>query len=128
MPAVLAAAGTSSLITLAVIAVRAMLLAALFGQLTRRVPNSDGGFQNLTVPLKFLPLLFVGVVGWFFVSSGNFGAFNASGGSLYRARRERWGSVCDQRRGGSARPSSTVLAWNCPGTPREASVSCSSTT
>jgi len=35
--------------------------------------------------LKFLPLLFVAVVGWFFVSSGNFGAFNASGGSLYDA-------------------------------------------
>ena len=35
--------------------------------------------------LKFLPLLFVGVVGWFFVSKGNFGAFNASGGSLYSA-------------------------------------------
>jgi len=42
-------------------------------------------FQNLTVVLKFLPLLFVGVVGWFFVSAGNFGAFNASGGSLYGA-------------------------------------------
>jgi basic amino acid/polyamine antiporter, APA family len=162
MPAVLAGAGTSSLITLAVIAVGAMLLAILFGQLTRRVPNSDGGlyayarhefgdfagyltgwcywiqawagnaaivaawvfyvdalfgispsgmgnwgialtglwipaavnlagvrqmawFQNLTVVLKFLPLLFVGVVGWFFVSKANFGPFNASGGSLYGA-------------------------------------------
>ncbi len=163
MPAVLAGAGTSSLVTLAVIAVGAMLLAVLFGQLTRRVPNSDGGlfayarhefgdfagyltgwcywvqawagnaaivaswvfyvdalfgisrpssmtnwgiallglwvpaavnlagvrqmawFQNLTVVLKFLPLLFVGVVGWFFVSAGHFGAFNASGGSLYSA-------------------------------------------
>ena len=42
-------------------------------------------FQNLTVVLKFLPLLFIGVVGWFFVSKGNFGAFNASGGSLYDA-------------------------------------------
>ena len=42
-------------------------------------------FQNVTVVLKFLPLLFVGTVGWFFVSSGNFGAFNASGGSLYSA-------------------------------------------
>ncbi len=42
-------------------------------------------FQNLTVVLKFLPLLFVGVAGWFFVSKGNFGAFNASGGSLYSA-------------------------------------------
>jgi len=163
MPAVLAGAGTSSLVVLAVIAIGAMLLAVLFGQLTRRVPNADGGlyayarhefgdfagyltgwcywiqawagnaaivsawvfyvealfgithpsamtswgialaglwvpaavnlagvrqmawFQNLTVVLKFLPLLFVGVVGWFFVSSGHFGAFNASGGSLHSA-------------------------------------------
>ena len=162
MPAVLAEAGTASLAVLAVIAVGAMLLAVLFGQLARRVPKSDGGlyayarhefgdfagyltgwcywvqawagnaaivsswvfyvdalfgwhpaglgnwaialvglwvpaalnlagirqmawFQNLTVVLKYLPLLFVGVVGWFFVSSGNFGAFNASGGSLYSA-------------------------------------------
>jgi APA family basic amino acid/polyamine antiporter len=163
MPAVLAGAGTSSLLVLAVIAIGAMLLAILFGQLTRRVPNSDGGlyayarhefgdfagyltgwcywiqawagnaaivsswvfyvdslfgisrpsgmtdwgiallglwvpaavnlagvqqmawFQNITVVLKFLPLLFVGVVGWFFVSKANFGAFNASGGSLYSA-------------------------------------------
>jgi APA family basic amino acid/polyamine antiporter len=42
-------------------------------------------FQNVTVVLKFLPLLFVGVVGWFFVKNVNFGAFNASGGSLYSA-------------------------------------------
>jgi basic amino acid/polyamine antiporter, APA family len=42
-------------------------------------------FQNLTVALKFLPLLFVAAAGWFFVSSGNYGAFNASGGSLYSA-------------------------------------------
>jgi hypothetical protein len=42
-------------------------------------------FQNLTVVLKFLPLRFVAVVGWFFVSSGNFAPFNASGGSLYSA-------------------------------------------
>ena len=40
-------------------------------------------FQNVTVVLKFLPLLFVGVVGWFFVTAANFGPFNASGGSLY---------------------------------------------
>ena len=162
MPAVLAGAGTSSLLVLAAIAVGAMVLATLFGQLTKRVPNSDGGlyayarhefgdfagyltgwcywvqcwagnaaivsswvfyvdalfgwhpsglgnwgialvglwvpalvnlagvrqmawFQNTTVVLKFVPLLFVGVVGWFFVSKGNFGAFNASGGSLYSA-------------------------------------------
>ena len=42
-------------------------------------------FQNVTVVLKFLPLLFVGVVGWFFVRAANFGSFNASGGSLYDA-------------------------------------------
>jgi APA family basic amino acid/polyamine antiporter len=161
MPAVMAAAGTSSLIVLAVVGVAAMLLAVLFGQLTKRVPKADGGlyayarhefgdfagyvtawsywisswggnaaivaswvfyvdalfgfshpsglanwgiallglwvpaalnlagvrqmawFQNVTVVLKFLPLLFVGVVGWFFVRSANFGPFNASGGSLY---------------------------------------------
>jgi APA family basic amino acid/polyamine antiporter len=162
MPAVLAGAGTISLAVLAVIAVGAMVLAILFGQLTKRIPNSDGGLyayaryefgdfagyltgwcywiqawagnaaivsswvfyvdalfgispsglgnwgialaglwipalvnlaglrhtawvQNLTVVLKYLPLLFVGVVGWFFVSKANFGPFNASGGSLYSA-------------------------------------------
>ena len=163
MPAVLAQAGTSSLLVLGAIALGAMVLATLFGQLTRRVPNSDGGmyayaryefgdfagyltgwcywvqawagnaaivaawvfyvdallglhnpaamtqwgialvglwvpatvnlagvrqmawFQNVSVVLKFLPLLFVGVVGWFFVSKANFGPFNASGGSLYSA-------------------------------------------
>jgi APA family basic amino acid/polyamine antiporter len=161
MPAVLAGAGTMSLVVLGVIAVGAILLGVLFGQLTKRVPNSDGGlyaysrhefgdfagylvgwcywiqawagnaaivsswvfyvdslfginnpsgltnwgialfglwvpaiinlvgvrqtawFQNVTVVLKFLPLLFVGVVGWFFIHSANFGSFNASGGSLY---------------------------------------------
>ena len=31
------------------------------------------------------PLLFVGVVGWFFVTAAHFGPFNASGGSLYSA-------------------------------------------
>ncbi len=160
-PAVIAGAGTSGIVVLGVIAVGAMLLAVLFGQLTKRIPNSDGGlyaysrhefgdfagylvgwcywvqawagnaaivsswvfyvdalfgfdhitglenwgiamvglwvpaavnlvgirqmawFQNVTVVLKFLPLLFVGLVGWFFVDKANFGPFNASGGSLY---------------------------------------------
>ncbi|WP_037070113.1 amino acid permease [Pseudonocardia acaciae] len=163
MPAVLAGAGTSSLVVLAVVAVGATLLAVLFGQLTRRVPNTDGGLyayarhelgefagfltgwcywisawagnaaivsswvlyvdslfglenpsgwvnwgialvglwvpavvnlvgvrqmawvENLTVVLKFLPLLFVAVVGWFFVAGANFGSFNATGASLYSA-------------------------------------------
>lgn len=161
MPAVLAGAGTMSIVVLAVVAAGAMLLAVLFGQLTARVPNSDGGlyafarhefgdfagylvgwsywisswagnaaivaswvfyvdalfglknpsgltnwgialfglwvpaivnlvgvrqmawFQNVTVVLKFLPLLFIGVAGWFFVDKANFGPFNASGGSVY---------------------------------------------
>jgi len=43
MPAVMADAGTSSIVTLAVIAAGAVLLGVLFGQLTKRVPNSDGG-------------------------------------------------------------------------------------
>src|ERR1017187_2683967 len=43
MPAVIAGAGTMGIIVLGVIAVGAMLLAMQFGQLTRRVPNCDGG-------------------------------------------------------------------------------------
>ena len=43
MPAVMAGAGTMGIAVLAVIALGAMLLAILFGQLTKRVPNSDGG-------------------------------------------------------------------------------------
>lgn len=43
MPAVLADAGTSSIAVLGVIALGAMLLAAMFGQLTRIIPNTDGG-------------------------------------------------------------------------------------
>lgn len=161
MPAVLAGAGTMGIAVLAVISVGAMLLAVLFGQLAKRIPNGDGGlyayarhefgdfagyfvgwcywvqswagnaaivsswvfyvdallgfhhpsgmenwsiaivglwvpalinlagvrqmawFQNVTVVLKFIPLLFVGVVGWFFVQNAHFGPFNASGGSIY---------------------------------------------
>jgi basic amino acid/polyamine antiporter, APA family len=40
-------------------------------------------FQNVTVVLKFLPLPFVGVIGWFFFDKAHFGPFNATGGSLY---------------------------------------------
>ena len=163
MPAVLAEAGTSSILVLGVVAVGAVLLGVMFGQLTKRIPSSDGGlyaysrhefgdfagyltawcywitawagnaaivsswvlyveslfdirhpsgltnfgiamlglwipaavnlagvkqmswFQNVSVVLKFLPLLVIGVVGWFFVRAANFGPFNASGGSLYSA-------------------------------------------
>jgi basic amino acid/polyamine antiporter, APA family len=163
MPAVMAAGGTSSLAVLAVVGAGAMLLAVLFGQLARRVPDAAGGLyayarheygdfagyvtawsywisssagnaaivaswvfyvnvlfgwghpsgwadwgiallglwvpaavnlaglrqvawlQNVTVVLKFLPLAFMGVVGWFFIKAGNFGPFKASGGSLYSA-------------------------------------------
>ncbi len=161
MPAVMAGAGTSSLVVLVVVAVGALLLGVMFGQLTKRIPSSDGGlyayarhefgdfagfltawcywitavagnaaivaswvlyvdalfgfknpssmanfgialvglwvpaainligvrqmavFQNITVVLKFLPLVLVGVVGWFFVKSANFGPFNATEKSLY---------------------------------------------
>lgn len=161
MPAVMAGAGTSSILTLLTVSVGAVLLGVLFGQLTKRIPSAEGGvyafarhefgdfagyltawcywitawagnaaivaswvlyveslfginnpsgwtnfgiamtglwipaainllgvhrmaiFQNITVVLKFVPLLLVGTIGWFFVKSGNFGAFNATGGSLY---------------------------------------------
>jgi len=43
MPAVLAGAGTVSLLVLGIIALGAMMLAVLFGQLTKRVPSADGG-------------------------------------------------------------------------------------
>jgi APA family basic amino acid/polyamine antiporter len=163
MPAVMAGAGTSSILTLTAIAIGALLLGVMFGQLTRRIPNHEGGlyayarhefgdfagylvawcywitcwagnaaivaswvlyveellgidnasswtsfgialtglwipaiinlvgvrsmaiFQSITVVLKFLPLLAVATLGWFFVSSSNYGPFNASGGSLYDA-------------------------------------------
>ena len=157
MPAVIAGAGTCGIIVLGAIAVGAMLLAVLFGQLTKRIPNSDGGlyaysrhefgdfagylvgwcywiqswagnaaivsswvfyvdalfgwahntglqnwfialvglwvpaiinlagvrqmawFQNVTVVLKFLPLLFVGIVGWAFVDFGELRSFQRVG-------------------------------------------------
>lgn len=43
MPAVMAGAGTSSILTLGAISVGAVLLGVLFGQLTRRVPHNEGG-------------------------------------------------------------------------------------
>jgi APA family basic amino acid/polyamine antiporter len=43
MPAVMAGAGTMSLLTLGIIAICAVLLGTMFGQLTKRVPNTDGG-------------------------------------------------------------------------------------
>ncbi|MEO9139441.1 MAG: amino acid permease, partial [Jatrophihabitans sp.] len=43
MPGVLAGAGTSSILVLGVIALGAVLLGVMFGQLTKRIPSSDGG-------------------------------------------------------------------------------------
>jgi APA family basic amino acid/polyamine antiporter len=163
MPAVMAGAGMVSIVTLGIISVCAVLLGMMFGQLTKRIPTSEGGlyayarhefgdfagfltawcywitcwagnaaivaswvlyveslfnisnpstwtnvliamtglwipavvnlggirgmawFQNVTVVLKYLPLLLVAIVGWFFVQSSNFPAFNATGGSLFDA-------------------------------------------
>jgi len=163
MPAVMAGAGTSSILTLIAISVGAVLLGVLFGQLTKRVPHNEGGLyayarhefgdfagyltawcywitcwagnaaivsswvlyvedlfgiknpsawtnfsiamlglwipaavnlagvrkmaivQTITTILKFVPLLLVATLGWFFVTTANFGPFNASGGSLYDA-------------------------------------------
>ncbi|MFJ4670701.1 amino acid permease [Kitasatospora purpeofusca] len=44
-----------------------------------------GAFQMVTTVLKFLPLGFMATAGLLFVKSGNFGAFNASGGSAVGA-------------------------------------------
>ncbi|GAA3232029.1 amino acid permease [Actinocorallia longicatena] len=44
-----------------------------------------GLFQLVTTVLKFVPLIFVGIVGMFFINSGNFPAFNAQGGSTWGA-------------------------------------------
>lgn len=163
MPAVMAGAGTVSILVLIVVSIGAVVLGIMFGQLTKRIPSADGGmyayarhefgdfagyltawcywitcwagnaaivsswvfyvqalfgienpsawvsfgialtglwipafvnlagvkqmafFQILTVILKFLPLLFVALFGWFWVSAGNFPAFNASGGSVFDA-------------------------------------------
>jgi APA family basic amino acid/polyamine antiporter len=41
-----------------------------------------GGFQVITVILKFVPLLFMATVGLFFIKAGNFGSFNPSHLSL----------------------------------------------
>jgi len=49
-----------------------------------------GGFATTPWPLQVMTgtglamaVLFVGIVGWFFIDKANFGPFNASGGSLY---------------------------------------------
>ncbi|MFI6519594.1 amino acid permease [Spirillospora sp. NPDC050679] len=44
-----------------------------------------GAFQLVTTVLKFVPLIFVAIVGLFFMNSDNFGPFNASGGSTWNA-------------------------------------------
>ena len=44
-----------------------------------------GWFQNVTVVLKFIPLLFMATIGLFFISSANFGSFNPSGLSFLGA-------------------------------------------
>ncbi|MGW4426217.1 amino acid permease [Streptosporangium sp. NPDC004631] len=40
-----------------------------------------GAFAVVTTVLKFIPLIFVAVVGLFFIRGGNFGPFNATGGN-----------------------------------------------
>jgi APA family basic amino acid/polyamine antiporter len=163
MPAVVAKAGTVGVAVVAVVSLGALVLAVLFGQLTARIPDSDGGlyayarhefgdfagylvgwsywisawagnaaivaswvfyveamlglksptgllswgiamiglwvpalvnlagvhqmawFQNITVVLKFVPLMFIALVGWFFVDTSRFHVWNTSGGSVWTA-------------------------------------------
>jgi basic amino acid/polyamine antiporter, APA family len=44
-----------------------------------------GAFQLLTTVLKFVPLIFVGVVGLFYIKAANFGPFNATSSSVIGA-------------------------------------------
>ena len=44
-----------------------------------------GWFQNVTVVLKFIPLLFMATVGLFFIKTANFGTFNPSDLSIVAA-------------------------------------------
>lgn len=163
MPAVIAMAGTVGIVVVAAAGLGSMLLAVLFGQLSTRLVDSDGGlyayarhefgdlagyfvgwsywvsawagnagivaswvfyvdallgltspsvwinwgialvglwvpaivnlvgvrlmswFQTITVILKFVPLLFFALAGWFFIDTERLMPFNASGGSIYRA-------------------------------------------
>jgi APA family basic amino acid/polyamine antiporter len=60
---------------------------ALIGLWIPAVINISGirnlaGFQNITVVLKFIPLVFMSTIGLLFIRAHNFGSFNASGMSL----------------------------------------------
>jgi len=44
-----------------------------------------GLFQLVTTVLKFVPLIFIGIVGLFYIQSANFGPFNASADSTWNA-------------------------------------------
>ncbi|MEW2354763.1 amino acid permease [Spirillospora sp. NPDC029432] len=47
--------------------------------------RGGGAVQVVTTVVKLVPLLLVAVVGLFFVEAGNYGEFNASGGSAFSA-------------------------------------------
>ncbi|MFD0852211.1 amino acid permease, partial [Actinomadura adrarensis] len=47
--------------------------------------REGGAVQVVTTVIKLVPLLMIAVGGLFFVKSGNFGEFNASGGSAFSA-------------------------------------------
>jgi basic amino acid/polyamine antiporter, APA family len=62
----------------------------LIGLLTPALINltgvrNIGAFQLVTTVLKFAPLVFIGIVGLFYIQSANFGPFNASGDSTWSA-------------------------------------------
>jgi len=60
---------------------------ALIGLWIPAIINISGvrnlaGFQNITVVLKFVPLVFMSTLGLLFIHAHNFGSFNAGGGSI----------------------------------------------
>ncbi|GAA2384124.1 amino acid permease [Nonomuraea africana] len=67
--------GTAAAIVIALIGVWIPAVVNLLGA------RNMAAFQSVTTILKFAPLLFVAVVGLFFVQGANFGPFNATDGS-----------------------------------------------
>ncbi|WP_245623354.1 amino acid permease [Spirillospora albida] len=64
------------------IALAGLLLAAV---INLSGAKNIGAFQMVTTVLKFIPLLFIGLVGMFFISTSNFPDWNTSGDSLWGA-------------------------------------------
>ncbi|MGV9305255.1 MULTISPECIES: amino acid permease [unclassified Nonomuraea] len=71
--------GTTAAIVIALVGLWIPAVVNLMG------PKNMAAFQLVTTVLKFAPLLFVSLVGLFFIQGGNFGPFNATEGNVVAA-------------------------------------------